>query len=125
MHPLARRVAPAQVLLQALVEVVGAVAVAEADHEPVVVGGEGEDRVALDHNAFHLTLADGSLQLAEVCVPAGQTRQRPRGKIGSLRWAWNRRVVSRTRLSGNERCKSRRMTLPRGFKKQNVTVRQR
>lgn len=51
-------------------EVLGAAPVAEADHEAILVGGEGENRVALDHDALDLSLADGALELAEVGVPA-------------------------------------------------------
>lgn len=62
-HPLSGRVLPVQVLAQALVEVVGHLSVAEADHKAVLVRGWAVDRVQLDHRAFDLSLPDGPLLL--------------------------------------------------------------
>lgn len=73
-HPQSRRVGPVQVLLQPFVEVFGGVPVAEADHQPVRVGGQREDRVALDHDAFDFSFSDGRLQLAEMSVSAAFSR---------------------------------------------------
>lgn len=63
-HPLPCRFLPFQMLLEPLVEVLDRLEVAEANHQAILVGGEGVYGIILDH--LSSTFADGSLQLPEV-----------------------------------------------------------
>ena len=66
MDPFPGGLLPVKLLLEAGVEVFDRFQVAEANLQAVPVGGEGVDRVSLDHVA-----AGGALELAEVGEPRG------------------------------------------------------